>query len=68
MRINSKRLCCSDFLTPGVHAVASLIVASFCRSARRPLVERSIPLWQWGLPDIPGSLAYRAAVRDRPRS
>jgi hypothetical protein len=66
-RINSKRLCCIDFFTPGAHAMASLIVASFCRSARRTLVDRSLPLWRSGLPDIPvarvsGSGARSAAI------
>ena len=66
-RINSKRPCCIDFFTPGAHAMASLIVASSCRSARRTLVDRSLPLWRSGLPDIPvarvsGSGARSAAI------
>jgi hypothetical protein len=63
-RINSKRPCCIDFFTPGAHAMASLIVASSCRSARRTLVDRSLPLWRSGLPDIPVARVSGAIGRD----
>src|SRR5216683_5760785 len=54
---------CIDFFTPGAHAMASLIVASSCRSARRTLVDRSLPLWRSGVPDIPVARVSSSGAR-----